>query len=58
MILTCTSCDTRYSVDGSKFPAAGRTVRCAKCGVFLPKADALKAPDGYRCREPGCLPKP
>jgi hypothetical protein len=33
-------------------------VRCAKCGVFLPKADALKAPDGYRCREPGCLPKP
>ena len=32
MILTCTSCGTRYSVDGSKFPAAGRTVRCAKCG--------------------------
>ncbi len=32
MILTCTSCDTRYTVDGSKFPAAGRTVRCAKCG--------------------------
>jgi predicted Zn finger-like uncharacterized protein len=32
MILTCSSCDTRYSVDGSKFPAVGRTVRCAKCG--------------------------
>jgi predicted Zn finger-like uncharacterized protein len=32
MILTCTSCGTRYSVDGSKFPASGRTVRCAKCG--------------------------
>jgi predicted Zn finger-like uncharacterized protein len=32
MILTCPSCDTRYAVDGSKFPAAGRTVRCAKCG--------------------------
>ena len=32
MILTCTSCDTRYTVDGAKFPAAGRTVRCAKCG--------------------------
>ncbi|MES2472413.1 MAG: DUF3426 domain-containing protein [Pseudomonadota bacterium] len=31
MILTCPSCDTRYAVDGSKFPAAGRTVRCAKC---------------------------
>ena len=32
MILTCPNCDTRYSVDGSKFPAAGRAVRCAKCG--------------------------
>ncbi|HVW72835.1 MAG TPA: DUF3426 domain-containing protein, partial [Rhizomicrobium sp.] len=32
MILTCTSCGTRYAVDGAKFPAAGRTVRCAKCG--------------------------
>jgi predicted Zn finger-like uncharacterized protein len=32
MILTCSSCGTRYSVDGSKLPAAGRTVRCAKCG--------------------------
>lgn len=31
MILTCPSCDTRYTVDGAKFPAAGRTVRCAKC---------------------------
>jgi predicted Zn finger-like uncharacterized protein len=31
MILTCPSCDTRYSVDGAKFPAAGRNVRCAKC---------------------------
>lgn len=32
MILTCPSCGTRYSVDGSKFPPQGRTVRCAKCG--------------------------
>src|ERR1700754_2905408 len=32
MILTCPQCATRYQVDGSKFPAAGRSVRCAKCG--------------------------
>lgn len=32
MILTCPSCATRYSVDGAKFPAGGRSVRCSKCG--------------------------
>lgn len=32
MILTCPNCATRYSVDGAKFPAEGRTVRCSKCG--------------------------
>lgn len=32
MILTCSQCDTRYAVDAAQIPAAGRTVRCAKCG--------------------------
>lgn len=32
MILTCPSCSTRYQADAAKFPAAGRQVRCAKCG--------------------------
>jgi predicted Zn finger-like uncharacterized protein len=32
MILTCPSCGTRYAIDASKFPPAGRNVRCAKCG--------------------------
>lgn len=32
MILQCPQCATRYTVDGSKFPPAGRNVRCAKCG--------------------------
>ncbi|MBN9588348.1 MAG: hypothetical protein BGN85_13450 [Alphaproteobacteria bacterium 64-11] len=31
MIITCPSCATRYTVDGARFPAAGRTVRCSKC---------------------------
>ena len=32
MILTCPQCETRYQVDGGKFPPEGRSVRCAKCG--------------------------
>ena len=45
MILTCPSCDTRYSVDGSKFPAAGRTVRCAKCGHSWHQAGETLEPE-------------
>jgi predicted Zn finger-like uncharacterized protein len=45
MILTCTSCGTRYSVDGSKFPAAGRTVRCAKCGHSWLQAGEAPEPE-------------
>jgi predicted Zn finger-like uncharacterized protein len=52
MILTCPSCDTRYSVDGAKFPAAGRTVRCAKCGHSWHQpgesADPERLPDSER----------
>ncbi|HWA70351.1 MAG TPA: DUF3426 domain-containing protein [Rhizomicrobium sp.] len=45
MILTCPNCDTRYSVDGAKFPAAGRTVRCAKCGHSWHQAAEAPEPD-------------
>jgi predicted Zn finger-like uncharacterized protein len=31
MILTCPACQTRYEVDATKFPPAGRNVRCARC---------------------------
>lgn len=33
---------------------AGPMVRCEKCGVFLPRVDAVKAGTGFRCREPSC----
>jgi predicted Zn finger-like uncharacterized protein len=55
MILTCPSCSTRYTVDEAKFPAAGRMVRCAKCGHSwhqaapepepAPEAEAAPAPE-------------
>ncbi len=45
MILTCPSCDTRYAVDGSKFPAAGRTVRCAKCSHSWHQAPEAPEPE-------------
>jgi predicted Zn finger-like uncharacterized protein len=32
MILTCPQCATRYQTDAAQFGAAGRKVRCAKCG--------------------------
>ena len=34
--------------------AAGAMVRCTQCGVFLPKADALPSPQGFRCGDPAC----
>jgi uncharacterized protein len=37
---------------------AGRTaetmVRCAKCGVFLPRGEAQPVAGGYICGTPGC----
>jgi len=34
--------------------AAAAMVRCAECGVFLPKADALPSPKGFRCGDAAC----
>lgn len=32
MILTCSTCSTRYLIDPASVGVAGRTVKCAKCG--------------------------
>jgi predicted Zn finger-like uncharacterized protein len=45
MILTCPQCATRYQVDGAKFPAAGRNVRCAKCGHVWHQLGPVEEPD-------------
>lgn len=37
--------------------AQARLVRCAQCGAFVPKSDAVAIPDGFRCGA-GCAPKP
>jgi predicted Zn finger-like uncharacterized protein len=61
MILTCPQCATRYQTDVAQFGAAGRKVRCAKCGhvwhqtpelpaepepAFTPIEDVQPAPPG------------
>jgi hypothetical protein len=39
-------------------PAQGADmVRCSKCGTFVPRADAIDGPGGFRCREGNCLPR-
>ena len=45
MILTCPQCDTRYQADAAKFPAAGRNVRCAKCGNVWHQVGPQPEPD-------------
>ena len=29
-------------------------VRCVRCGIYLPSADAKRSPEGVICGEPGC----
>ena len=41
--------------------AAGATepmVRCARCGVYLPRADALPVAAGFTCGDARCTPSP
>ena len=59
MILTCPSCDTRYSVDGAKFPAEGRIVRCSKCGhSWHQPSEEPRAPAPPEAAQPVRAPAP
>lgn len=44
----------RTKAPSKPLPPAEPTVRCVQCGTFLPKNDALPAPNGYRCGQGGC----
>ena len=33
---------------------AGAMVRCVRCGVFLPRVDALPSPGGFTCGDAAC----
>ena len=37
-----------------KLPPAEPTVRCVACGVYVPKAESMPVPNGYRC-SPDCM---
>jgi uncharacterized protein len=37
-------------------PAAQPMVRCARCGVFLPRAEATQIDGAYVCSAEGCVP--
>ena len=36
-------------------PPAEAMIRCSRCGVYLPKKDAISGPAGLTCGEPACL---
>ena len=40
--------------DTPNTPTAEPMVRCARCGVYLPRADAKAVPDGFHCGDAKC----
>ena len=40
--------------DATAAPPDAKLVRCVACGAFVPKSEALPAPDGFRCGGAGC----
>jgi len=44
----------RNGAGASRPPKASPMVRCVRCGVFLPGADAKAVPGGHVCSDPAC----
>ena len=44
--------------DAPKPPLSEPMVRCARCGVYLPRADAKAVPDGFHCGDAKCAQHP
>jgi ribosomal protein S26 len=40
--------------EAKQIPPAEPTVRCIKCGTFLPASEATQVATGYRCNDPAC----
>jgi predicted Zn finger-like uncharacterized protein len=53
MILTCSSCGTRYLIDPVQLGDSGRVVRCAKCGHSW-----TQPPSSDRAPGPALTPSP
>lgn len=47
MILTCPSCQTRYTVDPLKLGPSGRNVRCDNCGHTWHQAPVVETPTAF-----------
>jgi len=57
-LVNIASAKRRYDARGSTSPKGvpgDNMVRCVRCGVYLPSADAKSGPDGVVCGEPACL---
>ena len=45
---------TSQAGDETSGAAEAKLVKCVRCGAFVPRTDALPAPDGFLCSDPKC----